>query len=140
MATRSACAEHDAIESHGHALDDIAPGAEPAASDEDDMVPEAIPHQLFMADGNGILHVHPHLAFDDVRGCARSPAGPIEPDLDHHLIVLGDPGKARYDELDIRGWRDLDADRRPAVDHSNGIDKGLHVLDGVAVMERGRGR
>ena len=129
-------AEDDAVEPHGHSLDDVAPGAEPAASHEDDVIAEAVTHQLLVADGDRILHVHSHLALDDVGGGAGPSPGPVDPDLDHHLIVLGDPGKARDDELDIGRRRDLDGDGRPAVDHPDGVDKGLDILDGVTVVER----
>ena len=94
-------AEDDAVKAHGHRPSRYRPRCGTRRFHEDDMVAEAVAHQLFMTDGDGILHVHPHLAFDDVGGGARSSPGPVEPDLDHHLIVLGDPGKARDDELDI---------------------------------------
>jgi hypothetical protein len=55
-----------------------------------------------MTDGDGILHVHSHLTFDDIRGCSRASTGPIQPNFNDHLIVFGNPGKAGDDELNVR--------------------------------------
>ncbi len=89
-----------------------------------------------MADGDRILHVHSHLAFDDIWGCTRASTGTIQPDLNGHPIVFGNSGKAREDELNVRGGRNLDADGGTAVDHTDRVDEGLDVLNGIAVMER----
>ncbi len=89
-----------------------------------------------MAKGDRILHVHSHLALDDVRSCAGPSPGTIQPDLDHHLVILGNTGEAGNDEFNIGRWRNLNTDGRTAVDHPDSVDECLHIFNRIAIMKR----
>jgi len=54
---------------------------------EDDMIPQPVHPSVFHGRWDGVLHVHSHLALDDI-WAAPVPPGTIQPDLNDHSIVF----------------------------------------------------
>ena len=149
-------------------LDHILVGADAAADKEFHVIAQTVLDQPVMNERNSILDVHAHLAFDDVGRSAGAAARAIQPDFDFHAVfadiirhlpadlfggfvqflrlgfdrffgvVLGDAPQPGGNEFDIHRRRDFHRNHRLRIDHPHHVHKRLHILDGIAVVERER--